>query len=144
MSQLLNLYKKPLSAVTTADDDNVLMCNNSPNSKSSSNASKENKDNEGHKDDKQEWNELNAKEEEINFEENHFQIPPLFNWPITEETLWDDNCAYVFWASLCLPISKDPINPMAAVYDALEEFVAQMAEEDPNFVVFPHNLSEYE
>jgi len=33
---------------------------------------------------------------------------------------------------------------MAAVYNALEEFVAQMVEEDPKFVVFPHNLSEYE
>jgi len=33
---------------------------------------------------------------------------------------------------------------MAAVYDALEEFITQLADEDPHFVVFPHNLSEYE
>jgi len=39
--------------------------------------------------------------------------------------------------------SKDPVNLMAAVYDALEEFIIQLAEEDPHFVIFPHNLSEY-
>jgi len=33
---------------------------------------------------------------------------------------------------------------MAAVFNALEEFVATLAEEDPSFVVFPHNVSEYE
>jgi len=33
---------------------------------------------------------------------------------------------------------------MAAVFDVLEEFVMTLVEEDPNFVVFPHNVSEYE
>jgi len=33
---------------------------------------------------------------------------------------------------------------MVTVYSTLEEFVIQLAEEDPHFVVFPHNLSEYE
>ncbi len=33
---------------------------------------------------------------------------------------------------------------MAAIYDALEEFVGQMTEEDPNFVVYPYHLSKYE
>jgi len=32
---------------------------------------------------------------------------------------------------------------MATVYDALEEFVTQLAEEDPHFIVYPHNLSKY-
>jgi len=32
---------------------------------------------------------------------------------------------------------------MAAIYNALEEFVMQMAEEDPHFVVFPYNFSDY-
>jgi len=45
--------------------------------------------------------------------------------------------------NLQLPIPKDPINPMVAVYNALEEFVVQMAEEDPQFVVFLYNLSNY-
>jgi len=33
---------------------------------------------------------------------------------------------------------------MAAVYNALEEFVTQFAEEDPHFLVFLTNLSKYE
>jgi len=33
---------------------------------------------------------------------------------------------------------------MAAVFDALEDFVMHLSDKDPNFVVFPHNLSEYE
>jgi len=32
---------------------------------------------------------------------------------------------------------------MAVVYDALEEFVTQLAEEDPHFLVYPYNLSTY-
>jgi len=33
---------------------------------------------------------------------------------------------------------------MAAVYDTLEEFIAQMVDEDPNFIVYPYHLSKYE
>jgi len=33
---------------------------------------------------------------------------------------------------------------MAVVFDALEEFVTQLADEDPNFVVYPYNLRKYE
>jgi len=61
-----------------------------------------------------------------------------------EETLCDNNHLYVFLALLWLPILKDLANPMAAVFDVLEEFVMTLVEEDPNFVVFPHNVSEYE
>jgi len=61
-----------------------------------------------------------------------------------EETLHNNDWPYVFWASLWLPIPKDPVNPMAVVYDALEEFIVQMVEEDPNFVIYPYHLSNYE
>jgi len=44
---------------------------------------------------------------------------------------------------LHLPIPKDQVNPMAAVYNTLEEFIVKMAEEDPNFVVYPYKLSNY-
>jgi len=74
---------------------------------------------------------------------NLFQIHPLFNQLITEETLWDKDRPYVFWASLHLPIPKDPANPIVAIYDVLEEFIVQLAEEDPHFVVFPYRLSNY-
>jgi len=32
---------------------------------------------------------------------------------------------------------------MVAVYNKLEELVMTLVEEDPNFVVYPHNLSKY-
>jgi len=53
MSQSPNPYKKP-RAVTTANEDNILMRDNSQSSKSSSDASKENEDNKGHKEDEEE------------------------------------------------------------------------------------------
>jgi len=68
---------------------------------------------------------------------------PSFNQPIMEETLCDHDWPYVFWVSLQLPIPKDLVNPMAVVYDALEEFITQLAEEDPNFVVFPYHWSDF-
>jgi len=83
-------------------------------------------------------------EEEIDFKESQFQIPPSFSRLIMEETLSNNDHPYIFWALLQLPIPKDPINPMATVFEALEEFVMTLVEEDPNFVVFPHNVIEYE
>jgi len=82
-------------------------------------------------------------DEEINFESD-FQIPPSFSRPIMEETLHDATHPYVFWASLRFPIPQDPPNPMAAVYDALEEFMSQFLDEDPDFIVYPYKLSNYE
>jgi len=137
--------KSPLSKVDTEEDDNVSMQDNSPSLKdldvedSKQAMGEENKDKESSNN----CNNWVAKEE-INFEENHFQIPPLFNQPINKETLCDDDCPYVFWALLWLPIPKDPVNPMAAVFDALKDFIMKLANEDPNFVVFPHNVSKYE
>jgi len=55
--------------------------------------------------------------------------------------LHDNEQLYIFWALLHLPIPNDPVNPMAAVFNVLKEFVMQLVEEDPHFVVFPHNLS---
>jgi len=127
-----------------ADDDNMLMHESSPSSKSSSfEDTKDNNDAEAAAED-QDTNRNRMAEEEIVFEDTPFQIPPSFSRMINEETLRDDDRPYVFWALLRLPIPKDPVNPMAAVFDALEDFVTQLAEEDPHFVVFPHNLSKYE
>jgi len=145
MSQPSNPYaKKLLSNVSAKDDNNVSMWENIPSLKDSGfEELKHEEDDEN----REEWSQgktNNAEEEEIEFEENHFHIPPLFNQPITEETLQDDNHPYVFWASLCLPIPKDQVNPMAANFNALEEFVVQLAEEDPHFIVFPPNLIDYD
>jgi len=82
-------------------------------------------------------------EEVINFKED-FQIPPSFSHLINKETLCDDNHPYIFWASLWMPIPKDLPNPMAAVYNALKEFITQLADKDPHFMVYPYKLSAYE
>jgi len=129
---------------TAADDDNVSMHESSPSSKSSSfEDTKDNEDVDAEAED-HDTDPNHRPEEEVLFEDTPFQIPPSFSRTINEETLRDDERPYVFWASLRLPIPKDPVNPMAAVFDALEDFLTQLADEDPHFVVFPHNLSEYE
>ena len=125
------------------DEDNASMQESSLSSKGLG-AGEDKHDEEEVNDDEQSPRSMQAEEEEIDSEENPFQIPPLINQPINKETLHDSNHPYIFWASLKLPIPKDLVNPMAMVYDVLEEFVMTLAEEDPHFVVFPHNLSEFE
>jgi len=139
MSQPFNPYTKNtphnVAMESTRDDDNVSM-QDSPSSKTSGfeeskqeehSKKADNEHSSGKKDDNG--------EEEINFEESPFQIPPSFSCNITEETLHDNDRPYVFWASLWLPVPKDLVNPMAMVYNALEEIIMQLAEEDPNFVI---------
>jgi len=115
----------------------------SPSSKTSGFEDTQGTLNKGSEDDDQKLHKsLGALEEEITFEED-FVIPPSFNRPINEETLCDDDHPYVFWASLRLPIPLNPVNLMAAVYSALEEFILTFTGEDPNFVGFPYKLSAY-
>jgi len=149
MSQPLNPYNRntpnSVATATTGDDDNVSMqespCSKTSGKEDSKHEETSDKAEEEHAQNQQD----NNGEEEINFkeEESPFQIPPSFSRSITEETLRDNDGPYVFWASLRLPIPEKPVNPMAAVYDALEEFITQMADEDPNFVVYPYHLSKY-
>jgi len=142
MSAPYNPYmNKNPTTVSTADEENMSMQESSPSSKGSG---LEDKNKTVDADDECSHKSARIEEEEIDFEENPFQIPPSFNCLINEEMLCDDDHPYVFWALLQLPIPKDLVNPMAAVYDTLEEFVTTLAEEDPNFVVFPHNLSDFE
>jgi len=135
-----NPYMKKPMTVDTEDDDNVSMKDNSLSLKDL--GSKEEKQHEDSKQNEDNWSQDKAQndEEEIDFEETQFQIPPSFSQPINEEMLHDNDHPYIFWASSRLPIPKDPANPMAAIYNALDEFITQMAEENPQFVVFPHNL----
>jgi len=138
-----NPYQKsPPPAVQTTDDDNISMKDSSPSSKNSADTTVRQDGTQQHED-MSPRSKTSEADVDNRFDENHFQIPPSFGRPITEETLRDADHPYIFWASLRLPIAKDPANPMAAVYDALEEFVSQFADEDPNFVVFPYNLSDY-
>ncbi len=145
MSPPANPYRQPAAVDTCEENDNESMHDASPtSSKDSDFEGKHTADDEAHDTEAQGESNPPPDEEEINFEESTFQIPPSFSRPITEETLRDSDHPYVFWATLRLPIPVTPVNPMAAVFDALEEFVTTMAEEDSHFVVFPHNLSDFE
>jgi len=138
MSQLPNPYCKQPPTVTTEDKDNVSMRDNSPSLKNStSNDSKHKQDEAKQADDRSPSSKQSNTEEGMDFDDQPFQIPPSFGQPITEETLHDNKCPYVLWASLHLPVPKDPGNLMAAIYNALEEFVMQLVDEDPNFIVYP-------
>jgi len=142
MSTPSNPYQKsPPTAVHTEADDNVSMRDDSPSSKNSSNTQNEHGD-DAHVEDSSPRSKSSG--DEGNFEDTTFQIPPSFGRPITEETLRDKEHPYVFWASLRMPIPPNPANPMAAIFDALEEFISQLSEEDPHFVVYPYNLSAYD
>jgi len=99
MSQAHNPYTKPAShSISTQDDDNVSM-HDSPHSKSSD--SDESKQADEHDTEEADCSQRNEMEEEqIDFKDTPFQIPPSFSRSIMEETLWDDDHPYVFWVSL--------------------------------------------
>jgi len=61
-----------------------------------------------------------------------------------EETLWDGDHPFVFWAMLCIPIPEKLADPMATMFGHLESFITNMVEADMHFTVFPHKLSKYE
>jgi len=133
MSQLPNPYCKQPQMVRTEDEDSISMKDNSPSLQNvTSNDSKHKQDKGKQADNWLPSSKHSNNEGEVDFDDQLFQIPPSFGWLITEETLHDDKCPYMFWASLHLPVPKDPGSPMAAVYNALEEFMMQLAEEDPN------------
>jgi len=52
--------------------------------------------------------------------------------------------SYVFWATLHIPIPLKPDDSITAMFEALERFLTYMTNEDPYFMVFYHNLSEFE
>jgi len=92
MSAPPNLYAKKLMNVAAEDKDNGSMHESSPCSKDSGfegmhNAGEDAQDNEAQANAKP----LPDEKEEIDFEDNPFQIPPSFSYIITKETLWDNN-----------------------------------------------------
>jgi len=124
------------------EDDNISMRELSPSSKTSADDSNQEQGATNHMGGLPHSNGNGGKDSR--FAESPFQIPPSFGCPITEETLCDNDHPYVFWALVRLPILPNPVNPMATVFDALKEFVTQLVDEDPNFVVYPYNLSAFE
>jgi len=81
---------------------------------------------------------------EIPVKEEEEPLPSSFHCTLTEETLRNDDCPYVFWASICIPIQEKPDDPVTTMFDHLQNFRIHMLEADAHFTVFPHNLSNYE
>jgi len=76
MSQLSNPYQKqPPALVTTDDDDNISMQDNSPSSKNSGSKGLKQKKEGNDKDDQLHSPKQGNEEEAINFDEHPFQIP---------------------------------------------------------------------
>jgi len=69
--------KSPPSKVATKDEGNVSMCDNSPSSKASESKESKQTSKDNNHDDKSSCKQDSwAAEEEIDFKESHFQIPP--------------------------------------------------------------------
>jgi len=58
--------------------------------------------------------------------------------------LCNDNHPFFFWALLHIPIPEKPVDPVATMFEYLKLFTTNMLKADAQFLVFPHNLSEYE
>jgi len=82
-------------------------------------------------------------EDMVDFEDPEFTLPPSFNQEISEETLCDDECPFVLWATLKISLSEKPSNMADAMFDCLADFVEVVGKEDKHFTVFPYHLSNY-
>jgi len=90
-----------------------------------------------------EWQKKTSQNDEvIEFEEDK-PLPPSFHHTIMEETLQDDNCPYVIWATICIPILEKPADPVSTMFEHLKTFITNMLKADAHFSIFLHNLSEY-
>jgi len=83
-------------------------------------------------------------DKEIPIEEGKEPLPPSFHHTLTKETLCDNDCPYIFWASIQIPIPEKPDDPVTMMFKHLANFMIHMLEADTHFTMFPHNLSKYE
>jgi len=81
---------------------------------------------------------------EVEAEEDETPLPPSFHHTINKEQLCNDDCPYVFWANIRIPIPEKPVDPVATMFKHLESLMNNMLKIDAHFTVFPHNLSDYE
>jgi len=82
--------------------------------------------------------------ETIEFEEDpSLWITPSVNCAVHEEMLQEEQQPFILWASLKLNIPLNPNNASNAVFKGLANFIDAATEEYKQFMVFPHNLSNY-
>jgi len=80
-------------------------------------------------------------EEEIDFENKDFAVPPSFGRELSEESLKTDVTPYVLWANLKIRAPEKPGNAADAMFDCLADFIEAAADEDKQFQMFPYHLS---
>jgi len=84
-------------------------------------------------------------EDTVNFEDKElFMMPPLFTQPISKETLQDDQCFFILWATLKFRVPANPSNAKNVLFNSLEDFINFYGSKDKNFTIFLHILSEYQ
>jgi len=139
MTTTHNPYATPASLRVSASLDEYV----DPMEEESPNSSKDTQDSqkEGSTQGSQEASLTNK---EIEVEEEDEPLPPSFHRTLTEDTLRDDDRPYVFWVTIRIPIPEDLVDPVSTMFEHLETFMTHMLEADTHFMVFPHNLSEYE
>jgi len=82
-------------------------------------------------------------DEEVDFENKDFTVPPSFGCELLEESLKNDAHPYILWATLKILAPEKPGNAANAMFDCLADFIEAAAEEDKQFCVFPYHLSCY-
>jgi len=82
-------------------------------------------------------------DEEVDFENEYFTVPPSFGRELLEESLKNNAHPYVLWATLKILTPEKPGNAADAMFDCLADFIEAAAEEDKQFQVFPYHLSRY-
>jgi len=68
---------------------------------------------------------------------------PSFHCTITKEQLRNNDCPYIFWANIWIPILEKPVDPVATMFEHLKSFLNNRLKINAHFTVFPHNLSKF-
>jgi len=80
-------------------------------------------------------------DEEVDFKNDDFAVPPSFGRELLEESLKSNAHPYVMWATLKILAPEKPGNAADAMFDCLADFVEAAAKEDKHFCIFTYHLS---
>jgi len=139
MTTMHNPYATPAALHVSASLDEYI----DPMEEESPNSSKDTQDSQKEGSTQGSQDQASPTNKEIEVEEEDKPLPPSLHRTLTEEMLWDDDCPYVFWVTIRIPIPEDPVDLVTTMFEHLETFMTHMLEADKHFTVFPHNLSEY-
>jgi len=112
VSTLLNKYINPMEENSPTNLENTLESTTMPENGSPTSQNQQ----------------ASKTNEVIDIEEEDKPLPPSLHCTITEETLCDDDCSFVFWAMLCIPIPEKPVDLVVTMFKHLESFITNMLE----------------